>query len=92
MTSREITESAFNLKKAERTPVTLIAGGEWYFHHAGAVFGQVKTDPQALAEVFVKGLPDHRPRHDLARGRPCSTIRPTAWAAASRTTPPPLRP
>ena len=56
MTSREITESAFNLKKAERTPVTLIAGGEWYFHHAGAVFGQVKTDPQALAEVFVKAF------------------------------------
>ncbi len=54
MTGRETALAALNLKRPPRTPVTLVAGGEWYFHAAGAVFGRVKTDPARMAEVYVQ--------------------------------------
>ena len=54
MTGREVITMALDQKVPPRTPVTLIAGGEWYFSHSDAIFGQVKTDPEAMAQVYVK--------------------------------------
>ncbi len=56
MTGREVITMALDQKLPPRNPVTLIAGGEWYFDHAGAIFGRVKTDPEAMAEVYVKAF------------------------------------
>ncbi len=63
MNSREITQLAFDLKKPERTPVTLIGGGSWLVEMAGETFANIKNDPQKIADVFVQGF--RKVGHDL---------------------------
>ena len=54
MTGREIAQMAFDLKKPPRVPVTLIGGGAWIVSHLGKNFAELKNDPQAIADAFVR--------------------------------------
>ncbi len=54
MTGREIAQMAFELKKPPRVPVTLIGGGAWAVQHVGKTFGQIKNDPQQIADAFIR--------------------------------------
>ena len=54
MSNRKIAQGALDLKPIPRPCVGVVAGGEWYFTHAGVIFGQAKTDANAMANVFIK--------------------------------------
>ena len=54
MTGREIAQMAFELKKPPRVPVTLIGGGAWAVQHVGKTFGQIKNDPNQIADAFIR--------------------------------------
>ncbi|RJX28765.1 MAG: hypothetical protein C4525_16105 [Desulfarculus sp.] len=58
MTNKQIALMALEGRRPPRLPVTLVAGGSWYVHHAGQSFAALKNDPAALAEVFVRAFRD----------------------------------
>lgn len=63
MTGKEVAILALERKKPPRTPVTLIAGGEWYVHAAGQTFAGIRSNPQKLAQVYVEAF--RKVGHDL---------------------------
>ncbi|MBW1781959.1 MAG: uroporphyrinogen decarboxylase family protein [Deltaproteobacteria bacterium] len=63
MTGKEIVEMAFNLEKTPRLPVTLIGGGAWYLNWLGKTYGQIKGDPEQLADYTIQAV--KRFKHDL---------------------------
>jgi uroporphyrinogen decarboxylase len=63
MTGKEIALMALAGDKPPRLPVTAIGGGAWYVNDAGKTFAQVKDDPQAIADVFIKAY--QKIGHDL---------------------------
>lgn len=63
MTGKQIALMALEGRPTPRLPVTLVAGGSWYVHHAGQSFAEIKQDPAALAQVFIKAYQDIG--HDL---------------------------
>ncbi len=63
MTGKEIVQKAFNHEKTPRLPVTLIGGGAWYLNWLGKTFGQIKNDPEQLADYTIQAV--KRFRHDL---------------------------
>jgi hypothetical protein len=54
MTGREIAQMAFDLQKPPRVPVTLIGGGAWAVQYAGKTFGQIKNNPEQIADAFIR--------------------------------------
>jgi len=56
MDGKEIALRALEIKETPRTPVTLVAGGEWYVNLANKTFAQIKNDPRAIADVFVNAF------------------------------------
>ncbi len=54
MTGKEIVTAAFEHRRPPRTPVALIAGGEWYVNQVGRRFAEIKTDARAIAECFIE--------------------------------------
>jgi uroporphyrinogen decarboxylase len=61
MTDRQISQAALDLKPIPRNCAGVIAGGEWFVTNAEQSFGRIKTDPQAMAQVFIKAYETLKP-------------------------------
>lgn len=52
MTGKEAIMATMNQQPIDRPVVSLVAGGEWYFHYANQPFGDAKTSPEKICAVF----------------------------------------